>query len=228
MTEEHRDGINAIVINLARRNQLLVEKQLGILEEMQRDERDPRRLTALFKVDDVASRLRRNAENLLVVSGGQVRRRPGDGMPLDALVLAALAEIEHYQRVRTDVDDSVKVSGHVTGDLIHLLAELFDNAVAFSPPASAVRVTSATRDDAVTLEITDQGIGLGADALQQANEVLSTPPALSADVAERMGLVVISHLAARYQVQVRLRSSHTGTCAAVRVPRALLINEGAA
>ncbi len=225
MIDQHRDGMNAIVINLARRSQLLVEQQLRILDEMEREERDPDRLAALFRLDHLAVRMRRNDENLLVLAGGQARRKAGVGMPLDALVVAALSEIEHYQRIRVEVDDTVKVSGRAIGDLTHLLAELFENAAAFSPPDSPVRVLSTVHDGGVTLEISDEGIGLSPVALTEVNELLSTPPDLTLEASERMGLVVVSHLAARHQVRVQLRSGHTGTSAYVRVPGELLMDE---
>ncbi|HCT79519.1 MAG TPA: hypothetical protein DGT23_23740 [Micromonosporaceae bacterium] len=228
MIDQHRDGMNAIVVNLARRSQLLVEQQLRLLEEMEREERDPDRLAALFRLDHLAARLRRNDENLLVLAGGQVRRRPGEGLPLDGMVLAALSEIEQYQRVRAEVEDVAEVSGHATGDLIHLLAELFDNATGFSPPDSPVRVISVMDDESVTLEITDEGIGLSPGALAELNVLLAAPPDLTVAASERMGLVVVSHLAARHRVRVQLRSSHAGTCAKVRIPGDLLILEGAA
>ncbi len=227
MIDQHRDGMNAIVINLARRSQLLVEQQLRLLDDMEREERDPDRLAALFRLDHLAARMRRNDENLLVLAGGQARRKPSSGMPLDALVLAALSEIEQYQRIRSDVDDTIKVSGRATGDLTHLLAELFENASAFSPPDSPVRVLSTIHAGGVTIEISDEGIGLSPAALTEINELLGTPPDLNLDASERMGLVVVSHLAARHQVRVQLRSGHTGTSAYVRIPDDLLKDEGA-
>ncbi|GIH07294.1 hypothetical protein Rhe02_53610 [Rhizocola hellebori] len=194
---------------------------------MEREERDPDRLAALFRLDHLAARMRRNDENLLVLAGGQARRKPGVGMSLDALVLAALSEIEQYQRIRVEVDSTVRVGGQATGDLVHLLAELFDNAAAFSPPDSPVRVLSTAHGGGVTIEISDEGIGLSPVALTEANQLLGTPPDLNLDSSERMGLVVVSHLAARHRVRVQLRSGHAGTSAYVRVPDDLLIDEGA-
>jgi len=220
--------MNAIVINLARRSRLLVERQLRLLDEMERDERDPERLAALFQLDHLAARLRRNDENLLVLAGGQMHRRtePDQGVTLDGLLLAAVSEIESYHRVRSYVDNPTPVSGQAAPDLIHLLAELLDNAVAFSPPDSPVKVTSQDAGDHVMLKIIDEGIGLAPGALVEANGLLAAPPDLSVAASERMGLVVVSHLAARHQVRVRLTSSSAGTAASVRIPGALLIREG--
>jgi signal transduction histidine kinase len=218
--------MNAIVINLARRSQLLVEQQLRLLDEMEREERDPERLAALFRLDHLAARMRRNDENLLVLAGGQARHR-SPNVVLDGVLLAALSEIEQYHRVRADISDLPMVSGHAVPDLVHLLAELIENATAFSPPDSPVVITSKQDDEQVTLEIRDEGIGLSPSGLAGANEVLAIPPDLSVAIAERMGLVVVSHLAARHSVRVSLSSSQAGTCATVRIPADLLTHEGA-
>lgn len=228
MIDEERDGMNAIVINLARRSRLLVERQLRLLDQMERDERDPERLAALFQLDHLAARLRRNDENLLVLAGGQVRRRAeeGEGVTVDDLVLAALSEIESYQRVRSDVEVASKVSNHAAPDLIHLLAELLDNATAFSPPDSPVKVGATVSLEGVELTISDEGIGLSPGFLVETNNLLGTPPDLDVAASERMGLVVVSHLAARHQVRVNLESSAAGTTAVVRIPSHLLSSEG--
>jgi signal transduction histidine kinase len=230
--DEERDGMNAIVINLARRSRLLVERQLRLLDQMERDERDPDRLAALFQLDHLAARLRRNDENLLVLAGGQARRRSpsageeDDGVTIDALVLAALSEIEAYQRIRCDVEIPSTVRSHAAPDLIHLLAELFDNATAFSPPDSPVKVEAKMSPEGVELTISDEGIGLAPGFLVETNDLLRTPPDLDVPASERMGLVVVSHLAARHRVRVSLESSASGTTAVVRIPCDLLSSEG--
>lgn len=229
MIDEDRDSMNAIIINLARRSRLLVERQLRLLSEMERDERDPERLAALSQLDSIAARLRRNEENLLVLAGGQARRRteePTAGMRLDELVLSALSQVESYQRIRSDIEDGWLVSGHAVADLVHLIAELCDNATAFSPPESPVRISCGRDGDGVLLEIADAGIGLAPGALLEANALLTRPPELDLAASERMGLVVVSHLAARHRVRVGLTSSSAGTCASVRIPGELLLREG--
>ncbi|WP_083929535.1 ATP-binding protein [Catelliglobosispora koreensis] len=228
MIDQHRDNINAIVINLARRSQLLVEQQQRLLTEMERQERDPGRLAELFRLDLLAARMRRNDENILVLAGGQARRRVAGGTSLGALVLAASAEIEQYQRIHRDITHDPLIAGNAVGDLTHLLAELFENATAFSAPGSPVRVVSRVDDEGqLLLEITDAGFGLSPAALADANAVLAEPPELGGTTSERMGLVVVSHLSARHQVRVRLRSSPSGTCACVALPGDLLTHEGA-
>lgn len=205
-----------------------MERQLRLLDEMERDERDPDRLAALFQLDHLAARLRRNDENLLVLAGGQARRRAeeGDGVALDAMILAALSEIVSYQRIRCDVEVPVKVGDHAAADLIHLLAELLDNATAFSPPDSPVKVEAQLSPEGVVLTISDEGIGLAPGFLVETNDLLSSPPHLDLAASERMGLVVVSHLAARHQVRVSLESTAAGTTAVVRIPSDLLSSEG--
>lgn len=210
----------------------MVERQLGLLDEMKRQERDPERLAVLFQLDHMAARLRRNEENVLVLAGGQAHRRAeaDEWLPLDELVLAAvseaaLAEAGSYQRVHFDVEDYPRVSGRVASDLIHVLAELFDNATSFSPPESPVRVSWADDGDDIELTITDQGIGLAPGALVEANTLLGMPPDLDLAASERMGLVVVSHLAARHQIRVNLVSSSSGTSAKVRIPGEVMLRE---
>ncbi|WP_230687186.1 ATP-binding protein, partial [Catellatospora vulcania] len=219
-----RRAVNGIFTNLARRSQILVERQLRLLDDMERDERDPDRLAALFKLDHLAARLRRNDENLLVLAGAEPRRRWREGVPLAALALAALSEIEQYERVRADVDDSLYIAGHAAADIGHLLAELLDNAAAFSAPHTAVRVSAQAGPDGALVEIVDDGIGLSERALAEANALLAVPAEVDVAVSERMGLVVVSHLAARHGVRVSLSlNPETGVRAAVELPAALLV-----
>ncbi|MFC7241105.1 ATP-binding protein [Catellatospora aurea] len=223
-----RRTVNGIFTNLARRSQILVERQLRLLDDMERDERDPDRLAALFKLDHLAARLRRNDENLLVLAGAEPRRRWREGVPLAALVLAALSEIEQYERVRADVDDSLHIAGHAAADIGHLLAELLDNAAAFSAPHTAVRVSAHARPDGALVEIVDEGIGLSERALAEANALLAVPAEVDVAVSERMGLVVVSHLAARHGVRVGLSlCPGGGVRAAVELPTALLAEPAA-
>jgi hypothetical protein len=218
-----RRAVNGIFTNLARRSQILVERQLRLLDEMERDERDPDRLAALFKLDHLAARLRRNDENLLVLAGAEPRRRWHEGVPLAALALAALSEIEQYERVRADVDDSLHIAGHAAADVGHLLAELLDNATAFSAPHTAVRVSAHAGPGGALVEIVDEGIGLTERALAEANALLAVPAEVDLAVSERMGLVVVSHLAARHGVRVALSCAGGGVRAAVELPAALLV-----
>ncbi|NUR74227.1 MAG: hypothetical protein HOU81_25745 [Hamadaea sp.] len=217
-----RGQVNDIVVNLARRSQSLVERQLKVVEELERDERDPERLAALFRLERLTARMRRTNENLLVLAGGSARRRSREPVPLAALVLAAVSENEQYQRVRAEVEDGVQVSGVVAADLVHLLAELLENAVGYSPPTSVVTVTGERTAPGARVIVTDQGIGMRDEVRDELNQLLADPPEVDASVTERMGLVVIGHLAARHDLRVTLAAAAGGVRATVELPEAVL------
>ncbi|MEV0271040.1 ATP-binding protein [Hamadaea sp. NPDC050747] len=217
-----RGHVNDIVVNLARRSQSLVERQLKVVEELERDERDPERLAALFRLERLTARMRRTNENLLVLAGGSARRRGREPVPLAALVLAAVSENEQYQRVRAEVEDGVQVSGVVAADLVHLLAELLENAVGYSPPSSVVRVTGERVARGARVTVTDQGIGMRSEVQRELNALLADPPEVDASVTERMGLVVVGHLAARHDLRVTLAEAAGGVRATVELPEAVL------
>jgi hypothetical protein len=228
-----RRNRNAIFISLARRSQVLVERQLELLDRLERGERDPDQLANLFQLDHLAARMRRNDDNLLVLTGSESRRRWTEPVALSTVVLAAVAEIEQYPRVRQEIDARPQLVGPAVGDLAHLLAELLENATMFSPPDGPVLVTGSLAADgrAAVIEITDSGIGMSPRALAEANEILATPPQVDAAAAERMGLVVVSHLAARHGVRVQLALASPGNragglVATVRLPAELLAAAG--
>lgn len=220
-----RDHVNDIVVNLARRSQSLVERQLKVLEELEAGEHDPDRLATLFKLERLTARMRRTNENLLVLAGSSARRRGREPVPLAALVLAAVSENDQYQRVRAEVEDGLDVTGLAAADLVHLLAELLDNAVSYSPPTSVVRVTGRRTPAGGAITISDEGIGVRDGVLADLNAILETPPAVDAEVTERMGLVVVGHLAARHGVKVRLRDADPGVRATVHLPAEILIRK---
>jgi signal transduction histidine kinase len=223
-------NMNTIFVSLARRSQVLVERQLELLDRLERSERDPDQLANLFQLDHLATRMRRNDDNLLVLTGGESRRRWAEPVPLSTVVLAGGAEIEQYARVRQEIDDGLYLVGPAVGDVAHLLAELLENATMFSPPQHPVLVAAAPAPggQAAVLEITDSGIGMSPRALADANEILATPPRVDAAAAERMGLVVVSHLAARHGIRVELSlvspgsGAGGGLVATVRLPAELL------
>ena len=158
--------VNAMFVNLARRSQVLVERQLELLDDLEREESDPDQLDNLFKLDHLAARMRRNDDSLLVLAGSEATRRWSDPVALPAVVLAAVAEIEHYPRVRHEAIDPVHVVGHAVADLVHLLAELLENATVFSPPHTSVQVTArgGERQGAI-IEISDEGLGMSPAAV---------------------------------------------------------------
>ncbi|WP_244282654.1 sensor histidine kinase [Micromonospora chersina] len=217
-----RRNVNAMFVNLARRSQVLVERQLELLDELEREESDPDQLENLFKLDHLAARMRRNDESLLVLAGTESSRRWNRPVGLGAVLLAASAEIEQYQRVRHDSRSDLHVVGHAVGDLVHLFAELLENATAFSRPDTVVRVVAGAEGPGAYVEIIDEGLGMSPAALAEANAVLAEPPAADVAASERMGLFVVSHLGARHGVRVRLRGGQEGLVARVRIPAELL------
>jgi signal transduction histidine kinase len=224
-----RRTVNAMFVNLARRSQVLVERQLELLDDLEREESDPEQLDNLFKLDHLAARMRRNDDSLLVLAGIESSRRWSDPVALPAVVLAAVAEIESYPRVRHDRIDPVHVLGHAVGDLVHLLAELLENATVFSPPTTNVYVFAHGGSRVGTvIEIADDGLGMSEAGLREANDTLAAPPTADVAASERMGLFVVSHLAARHGIRVELRSGRSGgVIAVVRVPANILAHEHA-
>ena len=200
-----RRNVNAMFVNLARRSQVLVERQLELLDDLEREESDPDQLDNLFKLDHLAARMRRNDDSLLVLAGSEATRRWSDPVALPAVVLAAVAEIEQYPRVRHEAIDPVHVVGHAVADLVHLLAELLENATVFSPPDTSVQVTArgGERQGAI-IEISRRGPGhVAGGPARRPTTLLAAPPAADVAASERMGLFVVSHLAARHGVRVR-------------------------
>ncbi|GIF67677.1 hypothetical protein Ais01nite_57120 [Asanoa ishikariensis] len=224
-----RRTVNAMFVNLARRSQVLVERQLELLDELEREESDPEQLENLFKLDHLAARMRRNDDSLLVLAGIESTRRWSDPVALPAVVLAAVAGIESYPRVRHEGIDPVHVVGHAVGDLVHLLAELLENATVFSPPTTTVHVYAHGGSRVGTVvEIVDDGLGMSPNALQEANDTLAAPPTADVAASERMGLFVVSHLAARHGVRVELRAGRRGgVIAVVRLPADILVHDQA-
>ncbi|MEV8632845.1 nitrate- and nitrite sensing domain-containing protein [Streptosporangium sp. NPDC051023] len=218
-----RTTVNAMFVNLSRRSQTLVERQLTLVERLERGERDDRRLADLFKLDHLATRMRRNSENLLVLAGQEVARRWRNPVELMDVVRASLSEVENYDRVVTRVQSEVAVIGPAVSDVVHLLAELLENALSFSSKETRVVVSSSRIDGGgVMVSVTDQGIGLMPDELAQVNWRLANPQAADASAARRMGLFVVGRLALKHGVRVQLRPQEPGLTAMVLLPEALL------
>lgn len=227
-----REGVRAVFLNIAHRSQLVVHQQLEILDEAEQRQEDPALLETFFRLDHLATRARRNAENLIILGGGRPGRQWRRPVPLLELVRSAVGETLDYTRVHTGVLPNVHIIGGTVTDFIHLLAELTDNATAFSPPQARVDITGAVVGKGVVVEITDAGTGLPEDELQRLNEMLSDPPdfgfaRLSED--SRLGLFVVARLAERHGISVRLsESDYGGVRAIVLVPSALIATEPAA
>jgi signal transduction histidine kinase len=222
-----RKGMGDLFVNLARRNQSLLQRQLELLDDLERNEHDPGQLDALFKLDHMATRMRRNAESLLVLSGAEQPRQWQQPVTLLDVVRSASAEIADFPRVDlVGVDDELAVSGRAVADLAHLLAELLENATSFSPPESAVVVSGATTSNGFVLAITDQGIGMPPEKVAEANALLAKPPVVGLALSRALGLHVVGSLAARHGITVELRpGAPLGLVALVTLPSAILENQ---
>ncbi|GAA1516197.1 nitrate- and nitrite sensing domain-containing protein [Streptomyces albidochromogenes] len=219
-----RGNVNAIFTNLSRRNQSLIEGQLTLITDLENNEADPDQLENLFKLDHLATRMRRNGENLLVLAGEEPGRRWNQPVPLVDVLRAASSEVESYERIELSGVPESEIHGQAVTDLVHLLAELLENATTFSSPQTKVRVT-ATRlpDGRVMIEIHDKGIGLTAEDFADINHKLANPPTVDAAVSQRMGLFVVGRLADRHSIRVQLRPSgeQAGTTSLVMLPDAI-------
>jgi signal transduction histidine kinase len=220
---ELRRGVAAVFVNLARRSQALLHRQLSLLDEMERRAEDPEELEDLFRLDHLTTRMRRHAEGLIILSGaapGRSWRRP---VRILDVVRAGVGEIEDYARVRVHRMPPVAVVGGVVSDLVHLIAELVENATVFSPPHTQVRIAGEEVAHGFVLEIDDRGLGMGDEALAAANDRLATGGDFDLGDTDRLGLFVVSRLAARHQIRVSLRRSpYGGTTAVVLLPHELL------
>ncbi|MGI5245991.1 nitrate- and nitrite sensing domain-containing protein [Dactylosporangium sp. CA-139066] len=218
---ELRVDISRMAEVLARRIRTLITRQLRLLDEFERDETDPDVLERLFALDHLAARLRRNGENLLVLAGGEPGRPQTTAIRLGAVVTAAASEIEEFARVEFQPAD-LAIAGPVVGDLVHLLAELLENATAFSPPTEPVRVDARPTVEGAMLRVHDQGIGIVPARLAEINSRLAVPSTLSSAAAGTMGLHVVAHLAARHGIRVQLQGTAAGITAYVLLPHRLL------
>ncbi|UUU25137.1 sensor histidine kinase [Streptomyces sp. DSM 40750] len=216
-----RGNINAIFTNLSRRNQSLIEGQLTLITDLENNEADPDQLENLFRLDHLATRMRRNGENLLVLAGEEPGRRWDQPVPLVDVLRAASSEVEQYERIELSGVPEAEIHGRAVTDLVHLLAELLENATTFSSPQTKVRVT-ATRlpDGRVMIEIHDKGIGLTAEDFADINHKLANPPTVDAAISQRMGLFVVGRLSDRHGIRVQLRPSgeQAGTTSLVMLP----------
>jgi len=206
-----RGNVNAMFVNLSRRSQSLVERQIRLIDDLEQGEQDPERLSNLFQMDHLATRMRRNSENLLVLAGHEVSRRWNQPVALVDVLRAAVSEIEQYERVSMNVQPGISVRGQAVNDVVHLVAELVENATSFSSAETPVTVSGhLLNSGGVLLDISDQGVGMGAEEMAHANWRLDNPPVVDVAVSRRMGLFVVARLAARHGIRVRLRPATTG------------------
>nr|WP_258308542.1 nitrate- and nitrite sensing domain-containing protein [Streptomyces sp. NWU339] len=219
-----RGNVNAIFTNLSRRNQSLIEGQLTLITDLENNEADPDQLEHLFKLDHLATRMRRNGENLLVLAGEEPGRRWDQPIPLVDVLRAAASEVEQYERVELAGVPEAEIHGRAVSDLVHLLAELMENATTFSSPQNKVLV-AATRlpDGRIMIEIHDKGIGLTPEDFADINHRLAKPPIVDAEISQHMGLYVVGRLSGRHGIRVQLRPSgeQAGTTSLVMLPEAI-------
>ncbi|MGW7610763.1 sensor histidine kinase [Streptomyces sp. NPDC054766] len=223
---ELREGVSEVFVNLARRSQVLLHKQLTLLDTMERRTEDTDELADLFRLDHLTTRMRRHAEGLVILSGAAPSRQWRKPVQLMDIVRAAVAEVEDYERVEVRRLPRVAVTGPAVADLTHLVAELLENATVFSPPHTAVHVVGERVANGFTLEIHDRGLGMAAEALLDANLRLAETPEFELSDTDRLGLFVVSRLAQRQNVRVSLQPSpYGGTTAVVFMPDALLTDD---
>ncbi|MFF0546385.1 nitrate- and nitrite sensing domain-containing protein [Nocardia thailandica] len=220
-----REGISTVFLTIAHRSQVVVHKQLALLDRAERDEANGDQLELLFQLDHLATRSRRNAENLIILGGEQPGRRWRNPVALMDLVRGAIAESTEYTRFQTRPVPEVRIAAHVVADVVHLLAELMDNATAFSPPESPVIVSGVIVGRGVVIEVIDQGLGMSESEFAERNAMLADPPDFSVAALSgnsRLGLFVVAKLAGRHDISVRLtESEYGGVRAVVLIPSAL-------
>ncbi len=206
-----QSNVSSMFVNLSRRSQALVERQLQLIEQLESNEQDADQLSNLFQLDHLATRMRRNSENLLVLAGTDLAKRNVAPVPLVDVLRAAVSEIEQYQRIVVQAPPQATVVGRATSDVIHLLAELLDNATNFSPPDSQVVMSSMrAQDGSIVVEIADSGVGMADHELSDANRRLATPSAVDVSASRRMGLFVVGRLGARHGIAVHLGGAPMG------------------
>ncbi|MEV0896360.1 nitrate- and nitrite sensing domain-containing protein [Actinoplanes sp. NPDC049802] len=223
-----RTSVSTMFLSLARRSQSLVDRMIGELDQIERMEEDPKRLARLFELDHLATRMRRNDENLLVLAGAEVGApRREDALLIDTL-RAAQSEVELYHRIEFgSIDTDVLVTAAAVNDVVRLIAELLDNATRFSPPSTVVVAHGCRAGDHAVIQVEDRGLGISADQLEQLNRRLTEPSEVDVAAFRLMGFAVIGRLASRHGIQVELRPGpEGGTVAEVTLPADVVVLPG--
>jgi signal transduction histidine kinase len=214
-----RQGVNQVFLNISMRNQSLLHRQLGMLDSMERRTSEPGALADLFRLDHLTTRMRRHAEGLIILSGAVPGRGWRDPVPVVDILRAAVAEVEDYVRVDVASESDDLIAGNAVSDVIHLIAELVENASVFSPPNTRIEVRAERVGTGLVAEVEDRGLGLSPDELDDINARLASPAEFDLANSEQLGLFVVSRLAARHTIKVSLRRSvYGGTTAVVLLP----------
>ena len=219
--EVMRRGVSEIFVTMARRNRSLIDRQLALLDEFEAEVDDPAVLANYYQLDHMATRMRRNAESLLVLANAEPKRRRVKATEIDDVVRAAIGEVEDYRRIEVEALESLQVRGQVVADVSHMLAELLDNATSFSPPESVVRVGGRRAGNSYMIRIVDHGVGIGAERLQELNQLLREPPVVGLSVEPTLGLSVVSLLANKHGISVTLSAGNPGLTVDVLLPASL-------
>ncbi len=224
-----RQGVNDMFRNLARRNQSLLQRQLTVLDDMERRATDPDVLEDLFKMDHLTTRMRRHAEGLIILSGAPPGRSWSAPVKLIDVMRGAVSEVEDYARVTVATQSRAALAGSAVTDVIHLLAELIENATTLSPPFTQVRVSGEVVANGFAIEIEDRGLGMTPQRFAELNDRLAHPPDINPANTDQLGLFVVGQLARRHRIAVALRPSpYGGTTAVALIPGVLIVAEGPA
>jgi signal transduction histidine kinase len=219
-----RRGINKVFLNISMRNQSLLHRQLGMLDGMERRTSDPAPLADLFRLDHLTTRMRRHAEGLIILSGATPGRGWRDPVPVVDVLRAAIAEVEDYVRVDVVSESPDLVAGMAVNDVIHLVAELVENATVFSPPNTRIEIRADRVGNGLVAEVEDRGLGMSPDEIDDINRLLANPSEFDLVNSEKLGLFVVSSLAARHTINVSLRrSAYGGTTAIVLLPFGVIV-----
>ena len=223
-----RQGLNDVFRSLARRSQSLLHRQLTLLDQMERRASDPEALDDLFRLDHLTTRMRRHAEGLVILAGAPPSRGWSSPVRMVDVMRGAIAEVEDYARVSVATRSQAALAGSAVADVIHLLAELIENATTLSPPYTSVRVSGDTVASGFAIEVEDRGLGMSPTRLAELNDRLANPPEFNPSDSEQLGLFVVSQLAKRHGIRVTLRASpYGGTAAIVLIPQHLVVTDEA-
>lgn len=217
--ETLRAGVSSIFVTLARRNSSLVDRQLALLDQLESREEDPEVLSGFYQLDHLATRMRRNAESLLVLAGSESPRVWAKATDMADVVRAAVSEIDEYQRIDVLALEPARLSGGAVSDVSHLVAELLENAVQFSPPSEVIRVTGLYDMDGYQLAVSDRGVGMSEARVLEMNRILHRPPALGLSVEPTLGMYVVAKLAHRHGLKVELIRGVPGLTARITIAR---------
>lgn len=217
-----RKGVSDIFVTLARRNRSLVDRQLALLDELESREEDPETLGGYYKLDHLATRMRRNAESLLVLAGSEPTRIWANPLDVSEIIRAALGEVDDYQRVDIMALEPAMISGRAVADIAHLMSELLDNGTQYSSPSDRVRVAGLFDPEGYMLTVSDSGIGMTDARLGELNDLLESPPVLGLALQPTLGMYVVARLAARHGVRVQLISGSPGVTVRVLLPKSLI------